>query len=88
MTRLLPVLQSFSSRAATVATPATVLARSGIVRPYSPRTIARLGLELRRWGTGPAGGFVSPAVRVPRILLLKRSTTCFQFKFRCVSCVR
>ncbi|MBS41626.1 MAG: acyl-CoA synthetase [Nocardioides sp.] len=65
MTRLLPVLQSFSSRAATVATPATVLARSGIVRPYSPRTIARLGLELRRWGTGPAGGFVSLAVRVP-----------------------
>ena len=59
MTRLLPVLQSFSSRAATVATPATVLARSGIVRPYSPRTIARLGLELRRWGTGPAGGWAA-----------------------------
>jgi fatty-acyl-CoA synthase len=46
-------------------TSAGVLARSGIIRPYSPRTLVRLGRTLRAWGTGPAGGFTSLAVRHP-----------------------
>ncbi|QMW67647.1 AMP-binding protein [Mumia sp. ZJ1417] len=41
------------------------LARTGIVRPYGPRTLARLGLALTRWGTGLAGGYASLAVRDP-----------------------
>lgn len=47
------------------ATAARVLAGSGVVQPYSPRTLARLALTLRRWGTGPAGGFATLAVRHP-----------------------
>ena len=46
-------------------TSAAVLARSGIIRPYSPRTLVRLGKALREWGTGPAGGFTSLALRWP-----------------------
>ncbi|RYP85828.1 acyl-CoA synthetase [Nocardioides guangzhouensis] len=46
-------------------TSAAVLARSGVIRPYSPRTLARLATTLREWGTGPAGGFTTLAVRHP-----------------------
>ena len=46
-------------------TSAAVLARSGVIRPYSPRTLARLGKTIKDWGTGPAGGFTSLAVRHP-----------------------
>jgi fatty-acyl-CoA synthase len=46
-------------------TSAAVLARSGVIRPYSPRTLARLALTLKEWGTGPAGGFATLAVRHP-----------------------
>ena len=42
-----------------------VLGRSGIIRPYSPRKLAGLGVALLRWGTGPAGGFTALAVREP-----------------------
>ncbi len=42
-----------------------VLGRSGIIRPYSPRKLAGLGLVILKWGTGPAGGFASVAVREP-----------------------
>ena len=42
-----------------------VLGRSGIIRPYSPRKLAGLGRVLVKWGTGPAGGFASLAVRDP-----------------------
>ncbi|HET8718007.1 MAG TPA: AMP-binding protein [Nocardioidaceae bacterium] len=42
-----------------------VLGTSGVVRPYSPRTLARLVSTLRRWGLGPAGGFTSLALRHP-----------------------
>jgi acyl-CoA synthetase (AMP-forming)/AMP-acid ligase II len=43
-----------------------VLAGTGIVRPYSPLTLARLGRTLLQWGVGPAGGFAALAVRNPR----------------------
>ena len=46
-------------------TSAAVLARSGIIRPYSPGTLFRLGKALKDWGTGPAGGYTSLAVRFP-----------------------
>ncbi|MFT4264856.1 MAG: AMP-binding protein [Nocardioides sp.] len=46
-------------------TPVRVLAGSGIVRPYSPIALAKLAKVLHDWGTGPAGGFASLAVRHP-----------------------
>ena len=42
-----------------------VLGRSGIIRPYSPRKVLGLARVLVSWGTGPAGGFASLAVRDP-----------------------
>ena len=47
------------------AVKAKVLLRSGIVKPYGPRKLARLLMTLRTWGVGPAGGFASLAVRDP-----------------------
>ena len=46
-------------------TKVKVLAGSGIVRPYSPVTLARLAITLRRYGVGPAGGFAALALRNP-----------------------
>ncbi len=58
-----------AKRAATAvadqATKAKVLAGSGIIRPYSPVTLAKLGKTLLDWGVGPAGGFAALAVRSP-----------------------
>jgi len=51
--------------AGTVGTPARVLGASGIVRPLTPMTLARIGRTLRDWGTGPAGGFTAMALRDP-----------------------
>ena len=42
-----------------------VLGGSGIIRPYSPITLARMGKTLLDWGLGPAGGFAALAVRSP-----------------------
>ena len=42
-----------------------VLGRAGIIRPYSPVTLAKVALALKAWGTGPAGGFASLAIRTP-----------------------
>lgn len=47
------------------ATSARVLAGSGVVRPYSPVRLAKLARTVLTWGTGPAGGFASLAVRMP-----------------------
>ena len=38
---------------------------SGIPGPYSPLSLARAGLVLQQWGTGPAGGFLAMATLVP-----------------------
>lgn len=43
-----------------------VLTGAGIVRPYSPRVLWELANTVRRWGTGPAGGFAALAVRSPQ----------------------
>ena len=42
-----------------------VLATAGIIRPYSPAVLARVARTLMRWGTGPAGGFTTIALREP-----------------------
>ncbi len=42
-----------------------VLGRAGVLRPYPPHRLARVGTTLLRWGAGPAGGFASMAILVP-----------------------
>ncbi len=42
-----------------------MLGGAGVIRPYGPRTLVALGRTIARWGTGPAGGFASLAVRDP-----------------------
>jgi acyl-CoA synthetase (AMP-forming)/AMP-acid ligase II len=59
------VLRQVLSRAAATGTGLKVLTESGIIRPYSPVVLAGLARTLRRWGTGPAGGFTALAVRAP-----------------------
>jgi acyl-CoA synthetase (AMP-forming)/AMP-acid ligase II len=59
------VLQNLVLRASSLGVSAKVLAGSGIVRPYSPRVLAALLKTVVTWGTGPAGGFASLAVRAP-----------------------
>ena len=41
------------------------LTESGIVRPYGPRTLAGMVGTLHKWGTTPAGGFKTLALRQP-----------------------
>ena len=41
------------------------LTESGIVRPYGPRTLAGMVGTLHKWGTTPAGGFRTLALRQP-----------------------
>ncbi len=43
----------------------TTMARSGVIRPYGPMTLARLLRRLRRWGIGFAGGMGALAERNP-----------------------
>jgi acyl-CoA synthetase (AMP-forming)/AMP-acid ligase II len=59
------VLDKLTLRASSLGVSAKVLAGSGIIRPYSPRVLAKLLRTVVTWGTGPAGGFASLAVRMP-----------------------
>jgi fatty-acyl-CoA synthase len=59
------VLQKLLGRASAAGTTLKVLTQAGIVRPYSPLVLAGLAKTLKDWGTGPAGGFASLAVRAP-----------------------
>jgi fatty-acyl-CoA synthase len=59
------VLHKLIDRASEAGTGARVLLASGIVRPYSPAVLARLLRTVRTWGTGPAGGFATLALREP-----------------------
>lgn len=52
-------------RAAAAGTSLKVLTEAGIIRPYSPVVLAGMARALRRWGTGPAGGFIALALRAP-----------------------
>jgi acyl-CoA synthetase (AMP-forming)/AMP-acid ligase II len=59
------VIQKVSARAGAAGLGAKVLTRSGVIRPMSPVRLARLGVAVLRWGTGPAGGFHALAIRWP-----------------------
>ncbi|MGZ4446442.1 MAG: AMP-binding protein, partial [Nocardioides sp.] len=59
------VLGTVLGRAAASGTSLKVLTEAGIIRPYSPLVLAGLARTIRRWGTGPAGGFAALAVRAP-----------------------
>ena len=59
------MLQKILTKATSAGTGARVLVGSGVVRPYSPVVLARLLRTVRAWGTGPAGGFASLALRYP-----------------------
>ncbi|MFJ9392995.1 AMP-binding protein [Nocardioides sp. NPDC101246] len=55
-----------AAKARTAGSAAMILAGSGIIRPVNPLGLARTGVTLARWGTGPAGGFIGLAHRYPR----------------------
>jgi acyl-CoA synthetase (AMP-forming)/AMP-acid ligase II len=59
------LIETIVGRASAAGTSLKVLARAGIIRPYSPLTLARIAKSLARWGTGPAGGFIALAARAP-----------------------
>ncbi|WP_341231270.1 AMP-binding protein, partial [Nocardioides salarius] len=59
------MISTLLTSAGTVGTSLRVLTRAGVLRPYSPVVLARLAKVLKDWGTGPAGGFASLAVRAP-----------------------
>ena len=59
------MLKKLTTGVVAAGTSIKVLGGAGIIRPYSPLTLARLGRTLKDWGTGPAGGFASLALRVP-----------------------
>ncbi|CAM3800417.1 AMP-binding protein [Nocardioides zeicaulis] len=56
---------ALTSTVGDVGTTLRVLGRAGVIRPYGPRALVRLGRTVARWGTGPAGGFASLAGRAP-----------------------
>jgi acyl-CoA synthetase (AMP-forming)/AMP-acid ligase II len=58
-------VNSLRAHASNAATTLRVLGGAGVIRPYGPRTLVALGRTVVRWGTGPAGGFASLAVRNP-----------------------
>ena len=58
-------LDKLAGKAASTGYGLKVLAESGILRPYSPLSLARAGRALQQWGTGPAGGFLAMAALVP-----------------------
>ena len=58
----MPIATTLLTRATATGTSLKVLGRAGIVRPYSPVALARVGKALKDWGTGPAGGFTALAL--------------------------
>jgi acyl-CoA synthetase (AMP-forming)/AMP-acid ligase II len=59
------VLDKLTTRASSTGYGLKVLAGSGILRPYSPVALAKAGALLKKYGTGPAGGFLAMATLVP-----------------------
>ena len=59
------MIRQILGRALATGTTVKVLAGTGVVRPYSPVVLANLLCAVRQWGTGPAGGFASLAIRAP-----------------------
>ena len=42
-----------------------VLTSAGVIHPYSPRVLIGIARTLHQWGRGPAGGFITLALRIP-----------------------
>ena len=59
------MLEKLTLRASSLGVTAKVLTQSGIIRPYSPKVLAGLLKTVLAWGTGPAGGFATLALRAP-----------------------
>ena len=59
------MIQKILARAGTAGTGVKVLTQAGVIRPISPVRLAKVGLAVAKWGTGPAGGFASLAARWP-----------------------
>lgn len=59
------MLRSVVNGVGAAGTSLRVLTKAGVVRPYSPPVLARLVKVLKDWGTGPAGGYASLALRMP-----------------------
>lgn len=54
-----------STKLRDAATSVRILTEAGIVQPYGPRKLAGMARALQQWGTAPAGGFKTMAVRNP-----------------------
>jgi acyl-CoA synthetase (AMP-forming)/AMP-acid ligase II len=61
----LSIATTLLTRATATGTGLKVLGRAGIIRPYSPLVLARVGKAVLDWGTGPAGGFTAMALLTP-----------------------
>ncbi|WP_370248218.1 AMP-binding protein [Nocardioides sp.] len=59
------MLQRLTAGLSSTSTTVKVLGGAGLIRPYTPLTLARMGRTLKQWGTGPAGGFAALALRAP-----------------------
>jgi acyl-CoA synthetase (AMP-forming)/AMP-acid ligase II len=61
----LHIARKVVARAEQYATEVKVLGQAGIIRPYPPQVLFKMGKALVQWGTGPAGGFTTLALRFP-----------------------
>jgi fatty-acyl-CoA synthase len=61
----LTIARKAAALAGQYATELAVLGRAGVIRPYSPPVLFKMGRTLLQWGTGPAGGFTTLALRAP-----------------------
>jgi acyl-CoA synthetase (AMP-forming)/AMP-acid ligase II len=61
-----PTVTRTLGRMGQVPTMLRVLTAAGVIRPFPPHRLARLGSTLLHWGTGPAGGFAAMAVLFPQ----------------------
>jgi acyl-CoA synthetase (AMP-forming)/AMP-acid ligase II len=60
-----PPFDRLATKAASTGYGLRVLAESGILRPYSPLSLAKAGRIAQQWGIGPAGGFLAIATLMP-----------------------
>jgi acyl-CoA synthetase (AMP-forming)/AMP-acid ligase II len=61
----MPPARESSARVSVLTKGLWALAQTGIIRPYRPDRVYRMARTLVRWGTGPAGGYVALADRIP-----------------------
>ncbi len=73
------MLENLALRAGNAVVSVKVLAGAGVITPYSPVVLVRLLATLRQWGTGPAGGFATLALREPDRVGLVDELGCLTF---------